>query len=39
MAKVYRAAVIGCGAIGGLNDSLRDWTPGQPALSHAGAKR
>lgn len=39
MARVYRAAVIGCGAIGGLNDSLRDWAPGQPALSHAGAYR
>lgn len=39
MAKVYRAAVIGCGAIGGLNDSLRNWAPGLPALSHAGAYR
>lgn len=39
MDKIYRVAVIGCGAIGGRNDSLRGWTQGQPALSHAGAYR
>lgn len=39
MPRIYRVAILGCGAIGGRNDSLRGWSPGQPPLSHAGAYR
>lgn len=39
VARPYRVAVLGCGRIGGRNDSLRRWTPGCPPLSHAGAYR
>lgn len=39
MPKTYRAAVIGCGAMGGRNDSAKGWVPGRLPLSHAGAYR
>lgn len=39
MGRTYRVAVLGCGAMGGRNDSQRGWTPERPPLSHAGAYR
>jgi len=39
MPRIFRVGVIGCGAMGGRNDSQRGWRPGRLPLSHAGAYR